>query len=116
MQEKDQNIMAEKENYQKNWDQRFNTELDRLKGTQKPDFQYNMWGGLQPNDIQLRRQAQSNVLNNHHNRLTAFEKQAEGQINAVLQQAWNDNRGPQKDQIKEQDHNRDQDGDRDRDR
>ncbi|MCP9237908.1 hypothetical protein [Lewinella sp. JB7] len=102
-QDKDQSLQEEKQDYKENWVQRYVAEEDRLRGEQQPTPQNN----LEPNQDQIGTAARMNVMRNHLSKLADIQRGADQKINAVLDQARHDGRGPTRgqDQTLSQDFN-----------
>jgi len=110
-QDREKSIQAERDDYRGNWQDRFKNEIDRLKGQQKPELQYNHPGNRQlPTDMQIRRMAQDNVQRNHLGAIRDIERTTDQRIGAILDHARKEGRGPQqREQNHTQENNRDHD-------
>lgn len=93
--DRNKNIDAERQDYRDNWKDRFDKEVDRLRGQQQPQPQLNMGDRQLPNQAQLNRMARQNVQRDHLGKIRGYEHNADNKINQVLDNAREQGRGPQ---------------------
>ncbi len=109
--DRDKAIEKETQDYENDWDERYENELNRLMEEAQPDYDspehnYNpperltntpepsMGGTNNTNNYRLYFQAQRNVHDNHINTLNDIKQDANNQIDSTLDQAKEDGRGP----------------------
>lgn len=101
--ERNNKIDAERNDFKENWQERFNNELDNLKGQQNPQLQHNLGNRTLPTDMQIRQQAQRNVQQSHLQTIQNIGRDTDNKIDAILDNARQDGRSPQQTQEQNQD-------------
>ncbi|MBI1227817.1 MAG: hypothetical protein GC192_21460, partial [Bacteroidetes bacterium] len=85
---RNKDVQEERKDFRENWQERFDTELDRLGGEQRPQPQLNHPGDRQMmTDMQMRQQAQRNIQQDHLNTTRNIERTADKNIDMVLDNA-----------------------------
>lgn len=93
--ERNNNMDAERKDYRDNWKDRVDTEKDKIRGQQQPQPQLTMGDRKLPTQEQVNRLAIQNVQREHLGKIRGYEHSADKQINQVLDNAKEQGRGPQ---------------------